>query len=241
MAHRYFLDEVIGEQAFVRGDEAKHLVKVMRIEKESCVTLCSRDGYDYHCAACSVSEKEVIFDILSSQKNPAEASKKLTVYMALPKSDKLEFVVQKMCELGAANLVAFESDFCIAKLWKKGDNKRQRLQKIADEACKQSGRSIPLQVDEPITFKQLLTKLSSHQLNLFFYENTAGRLRDISFENIENMSIIIGSEGGFSEKEAAQILEHGAVHIGLGKRILRCETAAVTAASAVMLLAGELE
>ncbi|MEG1050181.1 MAG: RsmE family RNA methyltransferase [Oscillospiraceae bacterium] len=241
MAHRYFLTQTSGNTALVTGEEAAHLCRVMRIKAGDSVILCDKDGFDYECRVLSASEKELVGEIISRTKNLAEPSVALTVYMALPKSDKLEFIVQKMCELGAVRVVPFVSEFCIAQKSKKEDNKRGRLQKISDEACKQSGRSCGAQVEETLSFKELLQELSTNDKNLFFYENSSDKLKDIPFENVKRVGIIIGSEGGFSPKEAELLTEKGALSVGLGKRILRCETAAVTAAALVMYSLGELE
>ena len=97
MAHRYFLTTINGDVATVQGAEASHLVKVMRIKEGDSVILTDRSGWDYNAVAKEIGKDEITFDIISKEKNPAEPTKKLTVYMALPKSDKLEFITQKMC------------------------------------------------------------------------------------------------------------------------------------------------
>ena len=241
MAHRYFLTTINENTATVAGPEAAHLVKVMRIREGDSVILTDRSGWDYTAVAKEIAKDEIIFDVVSKEENPAEPAKKLTVYMALPKSDKLEFITQKMCELGAVRLVPFVSEYCVAQKSKKDDNKVSRLQKISDEACKQSGRSAPMVVEKTATFKEILTQLPEYDKVLLFYEQGSEKLRDIDFSACENVAIIIGSEGGFSQREADLMVEKGAVNIVLGARILRCETAAVTAASLAMFCMGQLE
>lgn len=241
MAHRYFLSRIDGEKAYVTGDEAKHLCRVMRIKAGESLVLCDKSGFDYTALAQQISEDEICFDVISKQLNPAEPTKQLSVFMALPKSDKLEFITQKMCELGAAKLIPFVSEYCVAQKSKKEDSKKQRLQKISDEACKQCMRSVPMEVCETLTFKQVLVAFSEYDAVLFFYEKADYALANIDFSTLEKVAIIIGSEGGFSEKEALLLKENGAKTIGLGKRILRCETAAVTAASLTMFCLGQLE
>ncbi|MEG0020006.1 MAG: RsmE family RNA methyltransferase [Oscillospiraceae bacterium] len=241
MAHRYFLSEINGTTAKVLGEEAVHLCRVMRIKPGDELILCDRVGFDYECRAVSVTQSEIIFDILGQKINEAEPKANLTVYMALPKSDKLEFIVQKMCELGVKKIVPFVSEFCVAQKSKKEGNKQERLQRISDEACKQSGRSSAAEVCETLTFKQLLTAIKNEDKALLFYENSGDKLCDINLDNTQKVGIIIGSEGGFSQREADILAENGAIPIGLGKRILRCETAAVVAAGIVMYRLGELE
>ena len=241
MAHRYFLDRIEGDIAFVCHEEAKHLTKVMRIKPGDILILSDKNGFDYTASALEIDEKQTSFKIISKSENTAEPKVALTVYMALPKSDKLEFITQKMCELGASHLVPFVSEFCIAQKSKKEDNKKQRLQKISDEACKQAGRSKPMEVLDTLSYKQLLQKFSSHDLVLFFFEHANEKISSLDFSSCNNVAIIIGSEGGFSEKEAQLATESGAKILSLGPRILRCETAAITAACLTMQYLGELE
>lgn len=241
MAHRYFLTSVNEITATVTGAEAAHLVKVMRVKEGDSLILTDRTGYDYNAVVKTVDKDEIVFDVLSKEKNPAEPTKKLTVFMALPKADKLEFITQKMCELGAVRLVPFVSEYCVAQKSKKDENKTARLQKISDEACKQSGRSAPMTVEKTATFKEILSMLKDFDRVILFYEHGEEKLRDIDFSRRENVAVIIGSEGGFSQKEADLMVEKGAVNIVLGARILRCETAAVTGASLVMYSMGQLE
>ena len=213
----------------------------MRIKEGDSVILTDKSGWDYTAIAREIDKDEITFDVVSKEKNPAEPTKKMTVYMALPKSDKLEFITQKMCELGAVKLVPFVSEYCVAQKSKKDDNKVSRLQKISDEACKQSGRSAPMVVEKTATFKEILAQLPDYDKVLLFYEQGNEKLSKIDFSSCENVAIIIGSEGGFSQREADMMVEKGATNIVLGARILRCETAAVTAASLVMFSMGELE
>ncbi|MEG2192647.1 MAG: RsmE family RNA methyltransferase [Oscillospiraceae bacterium] len=241
MAHRYFLDKIDGDTAFILGDEAKHLARVMRIKIGETLILSDKNGHDYIAQTINVDEKQVVSRVISISDNVAEPSCRLTVYMALPKSDKLEFITQKMCELGANRLVPFVSEYCVAQKSKKEDNKKQRLQKISDEACKQSGRNRPMQVQDTLSYKQLIGEFKDYDLVLFFYENSTDKMSALDFNECKNVAIIIGSEGGFSSEEARLALENGAKIIGLGKRILRCETAAITAASLSMFCLGELE
>lgn len=240
MAHRYFLTAVDGDKAFVTGDEAAHLAKVMRLKPGDCVTLTDGAGFDYKCTAKEITPQEVIFHIQEKFSNPAEPKKQLTVFMALPKSDKLEFICQKSCELGAVNFVPFVSEFCVAQKSKKDDAKTRRLQKISDEACKQCGRSKPMAVAPTATFKQILPMLKGFDKVILFYEQGAKPLNSVDFTNREKVAVIIGSEGGFSQREADEMSAAGRENILLGSRILRCETAAVAGTALVMYRLGEM-
>lgn len=241
MAHRYFISELCGRQAVVSGDEARHLIKVMRIKPGRQLLLTYKDGYDYTATADRIEDGQVIFTVLSKQKNPADPQKKLTVFMALPKSDKLEFITQKCCELGASVLVPFVSEYCVAQKSKKDEAKTRRLQRISDRACKQCGRSVPMQVELAGTFAQLLGRIKDYDKCLFFYENGGVSMNKTDLSACTNAAVIIGSEGGFSQKEADLITRRGAQTVSLGSRILRCETAALTACTLAMYNMGEME
>ena len=151
------------------------------------------------------------------------------------------YAIQKACELGARKLVPFVSEFCVAQKSKKEDNKKARLAKISAEAAKQCGRSTPMEIGDTLTFKQLLAEMGANDVNLFFYEHADMPLKEANLADKQTVGVIIGSEGGFSEKECVQFAEKGAVTISLGKRILRCETAAVSAITLAMYNMGEME
>ena len=111
MAHRYFLTQINNNIATVEGDEAHHLSRVMRLKAGDEVILCDKEGFDYTAVATDVNDRVITFEVKDKTRNLAEPAKNLTVYMALPKSDKLEFIVQKSCELGAKKLVPFISEY----------------------------------------------------------------------------------------------------------------------------------
>ncbi len=241
MAHRYFLDSVNEKNAYITGDEAKHLIKVMRVKLNDELILTDKKGFDYIVNISEINQSEIVCDIIKKEKNLAEPKKKLTVFMALPKSDKLEMITQKLCELGVSELTPFVSEFCVAQKSKKEDNKLSRLQKISDEAAKQSGRSCPMIINTTKTYKEFLNIINSFEKVLLFYEK---KDRIDSWQNLsqfDNIAIIIGSEGGFSKKEVDEMVANGASVVNLGSRILRCETAAIVGTSLVQYKMGEFE
>ena len=148
----------------------------------------------------------------------------------------IEFLLQKLSELGVKKLVPFESEFTI----KKPKDKAERYKKLAEEACKQCGRSLPLEVAECISFKAMLKEISKTEKTFFAYEielDGSLSVKDMLEELKEDrdIALIVGSEGGFSQREAESILEAGASAVSLGKRILRCETACVAMTALVSL------
>ena len=169
----------------------------------------------------------------------AEPSVEVTLFAGYPKQDKLEFIVQKAVELGAARVVPFFSRFCVAAP-KKEDQKNLRYARIAAEAAKQAGRGLIPAVELPLDIKDLPARFDQFDLVLFFYEGGGQSLRTL-VKDQKRIALITGAEGGFSPEEAEKLIAAGAVPVGLGPRILRCETAPVAALAAVMTLAGQLE
>lgn len=164
----------------------------------------------------------------------------VTLYIALLKNDKLDFVIQKAVEIGVKKIVPFTSSNTIVKLDDKGKIKRkEKLQKIAEEACKQCGRMDMVDVADIITWDKMCEKLCENDAVLFAYESShislKEKLNDIKDKEYTNIGIIIGAEGGFTPKEA-QKLENidNVACISLGSRILRAETAALNLLSIVL-------
>ncbi len=241
MAHRYFLDSVNENTAIILGDEAKHLIKVMRVKNGDELVLTDKKGFDYLAIVNNINQNEIQCKIIKKEKNLADPKKRLTVFMALPKSDKLEMITQKLCELGVYELTPFVSEFCVAQKSKKEDNKLQRLQKISDEAAKQSARSMPMKINQTLSYKEFLSNIKSFEKVLLFYEKKDRIYSWQKLNSFQDVAIIIGSEGGFSKKEVEEMIEKGIEIVNLGSRILRCETAAITATSLVQYELGELE
>lgn len=239
MPHRYFASKFTGTTAALTGPDAHHLGKVMRARPGDEVILCDGAGFDYTAAVAAVTPDRVEFRLLEKRPSDAEPSVEVTLFAGYPKQDKLEFIVQKAVELGAARVVPFFSRFCVAAP-KKEDKKNARYARIAAEAAKQAGRGVIPAVELPLDIKDLPARFDQFDLVLFFYEGGGQSLRAL-VKNQKRVALITGAEGGFAPEEAALLTAAGAVPVGLGPRILRCETAPVAALAAVMTLAGQLE
>lgn len=218
---RYFVDIV--DNTFVFTDEQIHQIqKVMRHKINDEITLINNDNY-YLCRIKSILPLNV--DIISKQKVDTELKRDITLLYCLPKGDKLDFAIQKATELGVKRIVLVSSSRTIMKI-KKEDEKRkfERFNKIALEASEQCSRTYIPKIEGVIPFSRINEYLSS--LNLIAYENEKGDI--ITKELLENhnsVSIIVGSEGGFSTSEVELANSYGFKSISLGKRILRSETA----------------
>lgn len=239
MPHRYFASEFTETTAALTGQNARHLGRVMRAKPGDAVILCDGAGFDYTAAVTSVAPDRVELRLLEKRPTAAEPSVEVTLFAGYPKQDKLEFIVQKAVELGAVRVVPFFSRFCVAAP-KKEEQKNARYARIAAEAAKQAGRGLVPAVELPLDIKDLPARFDQFDLVLFFYEGGGGSLRTL-VKDQKRIALITGAEGGFSPEEAVALTAAGAVPVGLGRRILRCETAPVAGLAAVMTLAGQLE
>lgn len=225
-----------GDRIVLDGDNARHISYSLRMRRGDTVTLCGEDG------RASLGELEdfdgetVAVRILGAGKG-AEPPFRVTLYQGLTKGDKLEYIIQKAVETGVTRIVPFVSSHCIAKLEEgaKTEKKLERWNRISEEAAKQCGRGIVPEVSSPVPFEKALEEASASSLAFLCYE----REDTVSLSDLLNahpegeISFFIGPEGGFSEKEAALAAEKGLSLCGLGKRILRTETAPIFVLSCI--------
>ena len=236
---RFFVEpEAICEgHATVSGGDAYHIARSLRMAVGDEITLADGSGKEYLCRLTKIRDEECCAEILSEQIAGCESPAEITLYMAYPKSDKLELIIQKSVELGAARIVPFESSRCIKRpKAEKIEKQTARLARIAEEAAKQCGRAKLPTVAEPIGFKKMLEEAAAAELSLFCYEGRDTRsLKEVLSTGTtpSTISVIVGSEGGFSPEEAETAREAGLTPVNLGPRILRCETAPMYALSAI--------
>lgn len=240
---RFFVEpeDLQPEFLVLTGENAQH-AKVLRLKNGEEVLVCDGQGRECLCTVSDVSPGQISLVVKKRQESESEAAVKVTVYMAFPKADKLEHVIQKATELGAYEIVAFPSSRCISKPDEKSLQKKlDRWQKIAASASEQSGRGRIPQVLTVGSYKEALLRASKADKALLFYENEqATTLRmALSDSPYETVSLLTGPEGGLEEREVREAMDAGLRVCTLGKRILRCETAPLCALSAVMYDAGE--
>ena len=222
-------DDILDDVITIKGDDAHHIARSLRMAEGDEITVCDMHGLEHVCRLVRIRDEECECQILSSKKGETEPPVHITLYMAYPKGDKLETVVQKSVELGAARIVPFESSRCIKRQKAdKADKTTARLQRIAEEAAKQCGRSILPEVTPAVDFKTAVTAAAAADLPLFCYEGDGTKpIKAILAEHpdVKTVSVVVGCEGGFSLDEASAAVAAGLLSTGLGKRILRCETA----------------
>lgn len=233
---RFFVDsnQITEKTILLTGENAHHVSRSLRMAVGETVTVCDGAGTDYFCRLTEFATDSVTAEILSRAPSETEPPYRVCVYQALPKGDKLDEVIQKAVECGAAEIVPFESSRCVVRL---GDGKRdrertERRNRIAQTAAGQCGRGrIPL-VRAAVSFAEMLQSASDADLPLFCYEGEGtiplGTVLQAAHEKgiPQSVSIVVGSEGGFSPQEAEFAKGAGLIPVGLGKRILRTETAA---------------
>ena len=229
------------EHPVLTGENAKH-ARVLRLKSGEELLLCDGEGNECLCAVNEVSDSQVSLTVKERRESETEASVLVSVYIAFPKADKLEHVIQKATELGAYEIIAFPSARCISKPDEKSLVKKvERWQKIAASAAEQSGRGrIPKVLTLP-SYQAALQRAVQADKSLLFYENERATTLRMALESgsYKTVALLTGPEGGLEEKEVQQALDAGLQVCTLGKRILRCETAPLCALSAVMYDAGE--
>ena len=253
---RFFVDELPAEgtEYTLTGENAEH-ARVLRLRPGESVTLCDGQGAD---CPCTVAEGLTLL-AGAPVPCPAEPRARVSVWIAFPKADKAEHVIQKAVELGAAELVLFPSRYCVSRPEGKAlEKKLERWQKIARSAAEQSRRGVIPAVRAADSYGEALREAALAELPVLFYENESGySLHDALAElgglrsdgpdasggrpmAAPTVSLMTGAEGGFSVEEIEKARAAGMKICTLGPRILRCETAPLAGLTAVMYALGEI-
>ena len=240
-------------------EDLHHMMKVLRLHPGDEIDISDSSEWEYRAVLTELNSEYAQAEILDKQKFAREPELRVTLYQGVPKQGKMELIIQKCVELGVYEVVPVFMARSVVKDNGKFDKKRQRWQKVADEAVKQCKRGIIPQVGEAITTKEAAADFAQYDLVLFPYENETGTtikdvLRPLAETNLagsvsqrsdagsteqssgkpRSAAVIIGPEGGFSEEEAQMITEAGGLPVSLGKTILRTETAGLAALAMIM-------
>lgn len=237
---RFFVPDENFSDGFVKitGEDAHHIARALRMAVGDEVTVCDMQGRAHSCVLTKIRDEESELKIVSTLQKNTESPISISLYMGYPKGDKLEFIVQKAVELGAHRIIPFESSRCVKKpKLEKIEKQTERLIKIANEASKQCGRSVLTTVCAPLSFEAALSEAKmSGETILFCYEGEQTVSIKAALQKVkkgDKVAIFVGTEGGFSYGEVEKALSFGAISVGLGPRILRCETAPIYALSAI--------
>lgn len=240
---RFFVsaEELNSDFPVLIGDNAAH-AKVLRLKVGEEVLLCDGNGNECRCEVSDILAGQVNLTVLERRESVTEPTVKVSIYMAFPKADKLEHVIQKATELGAYEIVTFPSARCVSKPDEKSLKKKlERWQKIAASAAEQSGRGRIPEVFVLKSYNEAIQRAVHADKAIMFYENEhATTLRmAIDGEKFQTISLLTGPEGGLELSEVEKAKEAGMQICTLGSRILRCETAPLCGLSAVMYATGE--
>ena len=237
----FFTEPFSGEYYTITGENAKHIEKSLRMKLGEEITLVDSEGIQHNGVIDNIIPNNVTVKINESFKCENEPNVMITLYQALPKGDKMEFIVQKAVELGVNVIVPVISARCISRPDQKALNKKvERWQKIAQQAAQQARRGIIPQVKQAVSFKQAVQNLQSDSCNIIFYECGGEKVNKIINHSCKYINMFIGSEGGFEQHEVQSVIEKGGSAATLGKRVLRAETAPLTALSVIMYETGNL-
>ncbi len=242
--YQFFVEEeqVHSDSISITGGDVNHIKNVLRMKNGEKIRVSSKSGQAYFCHISSILDDEVIAAIDSADETGTELDNHIVLYQGLPKGDKMDFIVQKAVELGAAMVVPRKSANCVVKYDAKECAARQeKWQRIADEALKQCGRSRHLVVTPVMELADWLTQQDAAAV-FMCYEGEAQRPLRAYLQTAEcqRYTALIGPEGGFSPAEAAQAIAAGVQTVSLGPRILRAETAALAALSVLQYEKGDL-
>lgn len=239
--YHFFVEEeqVNGENAYISGSDVNHIVNVLRMKIGEELLISVKGDWDYLCKIEEIENDRVNLKLLESMEQ-RELPIKLTLLQGIPKSDKLEMIIQKATELGVSNIIPVKTNRVVVKIdEKKTQAKVNRWNAIAQSAAKQSKRSIIPKVLNPQTLDNALEIVKDYGVKLLPYENADGikKTKDIlnSLDSKNNIAVFIGPEGGFEEDEVKKSTDSGFEVITLGKRILRTETAGLALLSNIMI------
>ena len=236
--YKFFVknNQVFNNQIIISGNDKKHIVNVLRMKIKEKILVTNKETFDtYECEIANINKNEVICNVIKKDEYIKEPSVSVDLYQGLPKSDKMEYIIQKAVELGVRRIFPINMKNCIAKI-KEEDKKQARWQKISEAAAKQSKRNIVPTIEKSIDMNNLCENIKNYDLVIVAYENEEDKtIKDVLHNNnIKKLAVIVGPEGGLTEKEVSELASNGAQVVSLGKRILRTETAPVAILSMTM-------
>ena len=236
-------ENIENEKIEIIGEDVNHIKNVLRKNIKEKIEICnSENGQNYICEIQEIEKERILCNILEKIEGIAEPRTYVHIYQGLPKSDKMELIIQKAVELGVSEITPVNMSRCIVKLDRKEQKKKiERWQKISEVAAKQSGRDIIPNINNICNVNEITKQCKDYDLILLAYENEKEnklkteieRLKQLQKTNLK-IAVIIGPEGGIAPEELERIQEEGAKAITLGERILRTETVALNVLSIIM-------
>lgn len=244
--NRFYVNtnDIFEDEIIIKNDDVKHIKNVLRLDIDDEIIVCDGKNNDYKVVIKSIDKNSVLCKIIEKFDNKSESNLKITLYQGLPKSSKMDLIIQKATELGVSEIVPIITDRTIVKIKDsdKENKKIDRWSKIALEASKQCRRGIVPEIKEIMSFEAMISKLKNQKNIIVPYENEENitMKKVLSEISDKNISIIIGPEGGFEDSEIKKLVEINSKIVTLGPRILRTETAGFTAIAITMYELGDL-
>lgn len=232
---RFFCDAIAGSAATITGDDAHHICRVLRMKPGDALSLCDGAGYEYDAAIVSASPEAIVCSLGRRHKSGAESPVRVTLFQCLPKTGKMETIVQKCTELGVFAVTPVFSARCVVVPDKDFEKKRVRYRRVALEAAKQSRRAMVPEITPLVSVDQI--DPAAFDLFLVAYEEELSRPLKQALRKANtpaSIALFVGPEGGLEESEVQRLCSLGAVSVSLGKRILRTETAGMAMLAQVL-------
>ncbi|KRQ86658.1 Ribosomal RNA small subunit methyltransferase E [Caloramator mitchellensis] len=243
--HKFFVksNNINGNKINIEGEDVNHILKVLRLRKGEKIQVSDGEGNEYICEIDANDKKTVYCNVLESYRNETEPPLKITLFQGMPKAQKMDLIVQKCVEIGVVEIVPVITKRVVVKTEDRDiSNKIERWNRISYEAAKQSDRGIVPKVLNPISFEETIERLKNMDLSIVPYENEEGNgIKSLTSRNdVKNVGILIGPEGGFEEEEIEICKVNGIIPVTLGPRILRTETAGFVASALILYEFGDL-
>ena len=218
----------------ITGSDVNHIINVLRLKKEDKIIVCNSDtSISYITSICDYKEDKVICKIEKEIIDNNETPFEIDIYQGLPKSDKIELIIQKTTEIGVKKIIPVSMERCVVKLNEKDAKKKvERWQKIAEVAAKQSKRDIIPDIEDVINLTEVIKRIPNYDIFIVAYEEEKDLslkevLKKLPKESIKKIGVLVGPEGGIDKKEIDKLNNTKASIITLGNRILRTETAPI--------------
>lgn len=238
---KFFVKEnqINNDKIHILGEDVNHIANVLRMKKEDEVQICNQETGENHITKIiSFSKDEIECEIVKKIIETVESNVDITLFQGIPKFDKMELIIQKNTEVGVKKIVPVLMERTVVKLDEKTANKKiERWQKIAEVAAKQSMRDIIPEIENIIKLQDITKQ--DYDVVLVAYENEEKNMLKQELKKLQGkdrykIAIVIGPEGGISEKEIEILKNMGASFVSLGKRILRTETAGIVMSGNIM-------
>lgn len=236
--------DIYPDTIHISGEDVNHIKNVLRLKTGENIIACDGNGTDYSAEIERFESDTIVARITGRVKSVTEPPIDVTLYQGLPKSDKMDFIIQKSIELGVKRVIPVLNERTVVRIENKkdADKKVSRWQKIALEAAKQCNRGIIPEVGHPLSYHEALKQAERSDLRIIPYEReSVTSLKSVILKgNPGKISLFIGPEGGFSEKEIQEAVAAGVNPVTLGPRILRTETAGIAVLSILMYELGDV-